>query len=153
MTESGIYIIQSVYDEKVYVGSTVDLEKRRSYHFTLLCRNKHPNPHLQRAWNKYREFTFKWIVLENCPKERLIEQEQYWIDYYTDYYEVGKLYNICPTAGSPLGTKHSIETRRKLSRAARGNKNWLGRKHTLGTREKISRARAAAWRRTQSVAV
>jgi group I intron endonuclease len=58
---------------------------------------------------KYGYSSFKVYILEYCEKENLIQREQYYFD------RLNPNYNICKTAGSTLGRKHSEETKEKLS--------------------------------------
>ena len=55
LIKSGVYIIQSLIDHTVYVGSAINFIRRKSRHFTLLKEGRHHNDHLQNAWNKYKE--------------------------------------------------------------------------------------------------
>jgi len=97
--KSGIYQIRNKSDGKVYVGSTVDFNKRWvSGHRRLLRRNKHCNRHLQSVWNKYGEENFVFEMLEEVKdKTLLIEREQHFFD------TMKPEYNICKTAGNTLG--------------------------------------------------
>ena len=57
MGACGIYLIRNASQQKVYVGSSIDMEKRWSAHIRLLNRGCHHNRHLQSAWIKYgKEF-------------------------------------------------------------------------------------------------
>lgn len=112
--KSGIYKIVNLVNGKLYVGSTVNLYNRKSQHFSSLMTNCHKNPYLQNAFNKYGINTFKFEVLEYVEDvDKLIEREQYYLDIYFD--NKNKCYNVLPTAGSPLGVKHSDETKLKLA--------------------------------------
>jgi group I intron endonuclease len=51
--ESGIYKIVNIINGDIYVGSSVNLEKRKREHFTSLTKNKNHPKLLQRAYNKY----------------------------------------------------------------------------------------------------
>ena len=106
---SGIYAIYSEVNGRRYIGSAVNFSKRWGTHLAGLRRNKHDNPHLQNAWNKYGEEAFEFVVLEGCEPELLIEREQYWFDQYDNKY------NLTHVAGSRLGTTHTPETRAKIS--------------------------------------
>ncbi len=64
---------------KIYVGSTVDLKKRRSEHWYLLKRGIHTR-RFQRHSKKYGVSDLVFGVIEFCPKDKVIEREQYWID-------------------------------------------------------------------------
>ena len=95
MGESGIYQIRNLTNGKVYLGSTVNLQRRWSEHKTKLQKNKHANRHLQFAWNKYGEESFVFEVLEYCMKSEYLKREQYWLDQLKPYKNG---YNICSTA-------------------------------------------------------
>ena len=49
---SGIYVIRNLKNDKVYVGSAKNFNKRKHTHFLLLNKNQHWNVKLQRAYNK-----------------------------------------------------------------------------------------------------
>ena len=79
---SGIYIIVNTENHKIYVGSTNRLNTRKNQHWYSLRHNKHPNKHLQSAWNKYGEDCFEFRIIELCPENKLIGREDYWIKHY-----------------------------------------------------------------------
>lgn len=113
-----IYCIENLIDNKLYVGSTSNLLSRWWQHKHYLNKNKYGNIYLQRAWNKYGEKNFEFILIEKInDKNKLIEREQYWID---ELEVVSKGYNISPVAGSQLGIKRSEETKLKQSLTAKG---------------------------------
>ena len=128
MLVSGIYEIRNRVNGKRYVGSAVNLLRRQSQHLSALRRGSHYNQHLQRAFDKHGEATFAFTVLEHLRSKDLIEREQQYLDM------LSPEYNISPTAGSPLGVRHTLETRRKISKAKKG--------HSVSeaTRGKISRS-------------
>jgi predicted GIY-YIG superfamily endonuclease len=43
---SGIYLIKNILDDKVYIGSSVNLKDRRYKHFWMLEKGIHDNQHL-----------------------------------------------------------------------------------------------------------
>lgn len=109
---SGIYLIVNIINNKIYVGSSYKINARWSGHKHELRLNKHHSILLQRAWNKYGEENFKFVVLEYVDKKELIEREQYWLDKLKCYDKrIG--YNHYLKAGSPLGIKQSEETKAK----------------------------------------
>lgn len=113
---SGIYKITCAKNNKIYIGSAIDLKDRKHTHFKQLRTNKHYNNHLQRAYNKYGSNSFSFSVLEYVTDEtKLISREQYWMD------KLKPEFNICKIAGSPLGRKATPETRMKMSNAHKGN--------------------------------
>lgn len=74
----GIYTITNTFNNKVYVGYSIEIKKRMSYHLNMLKHKKHPNTILQNSWNKYGENNFKFEILEECDKDYLVSQENYW---------------------------------------------------------------------------
>jgi group I intron endonuclease len=78
--ESGIYKIECIINNKIYIGSSNNIHRRKIEHMSSLKRNKHFNKYIQRSWNKYGEENFMFEILENCEVEKLIEREQYYID-------------------------------------------------------------------------
>ena len=118
---SGIYCVRNILDNKRYVGSAVNLRIRKTAHFSKLKNNKHSNPHLQNAYNKYGYEYFIFEILEYCEnkKEILLENEDKWIAFYdATNPEFG--YNIRKKAENNLGLKCSDETKKKLSDALQG---------------------------------
>lgn len=107
---SGIYKITNVTNDQIYIGSTVNFNKRKREHFSSLNENKHCNKYLQRSFNKHGEENFKFEILEVIEdKNKLIEREQHYLD------TLKPQFNICKIAGSQLGYRHSIETKKHLS--------------------------------------
>lgn len=129
---SGVYQITNKVNGKFYVGSAVNLVRRKKCHFVDLRRGKHANAKLQRAFNKYGEDAFEWSILEFVnDASLLIEIEQRFID------SLLPAYNICKTAGSRLGMAHTEESKKKMSDARKGQKNGP---HSEETKSKIGAA-------------
>lgn len=119
----GIYRITCVATGKIYIGSAVNLRKRRKEHFGSLQRNEHHNIKLQRAWNKYGPDAFAFDILEYVMfPVMLIPREQHWLDKVQPFDKNG--FNILKVAGSSLGRVVSQSSREK-SRATQ-----LGRPST-----------------------
>lgn len=75
-----IYKISNSVNNKVYIGSTINFNKRKNQHVFLLKRNQHHSRKLQNAWNKYGEESFSFDIVKTTEikysKEQLkIEQE------------------------------------------------------------------------------
>ena len=132
--KSGIYQIKNIINNKIYIGSSVDIKRRWSEHRSDLKKMKHHSIHLQRAWYHYGEDVFIFTILEDVGEpDLLIEREQHYLDLYKPYKrEIG--YNSCPNAGSRLGFKHSEESKKKMS------KSKIGSKHSEETKRKIGNA-------------
>jgi group I intron endonuclease len=140
---SGIYQIVNVENGKRYIGSAVDFKKRWSAHMGELRRGTHHSVSLQRAYKKHGEGAIQCGIILNCPPNKwdLLYNEQWFID--MDNPE----YNTCKKAGNCMGRKFSVESRAKLSAAAKEHKHtpeWnahigaagLGRIVTPETRDK-----------------
>ncbi len=111
---SAIYAIVNNVTRDMYVGSAVAVSRRWRAHRNLLTKQCHYNTRLQRAYDKYGANTFDWEVVQFVDdKSKLIQQEQFWIDFFRP------AYNGRPIANSPLGTKFSAETRAKMSVSAK----------------------------------
>src|SRR6266581_53602 len=148
---SGIYKITCTANNRIYIGSALNLRERRRAHFGALRRNEHINKHLQNAWNKYGEQAFIFEVLEYILPMSLTAREQYWFNKLKPFGRKG--FNIAREAGSTLGYKDSperIEQKRQSMLGNThglgknlGNKNALGHSHkqSLETREKIRQAK------------
>lgn len=127
---SGVYMIRNRLTKDTYVGSAHDFEKRWKLHRLNLRAARHHSPHLQRAWLKYGEAAFEFVVLQRCPKERVIGVEQEWIDLLT------AKYNVSRTAGSRAGVKNRPEHNRAISERARAR--WADPEFKARMREKMA---------------
>lgn len=118
---SGIYMIKNILTNKVYIGSTIDFERRFYLHKINLNNNKHHSRHLQAAWNKYGPSNFEFIILEETRAEKLelLIIEQNYIDKLQSA-DMNFGYNINPKSGSSLGVKRSDEYRKKSSESRKG---------------------------------
>ncbi len=76
----GIYKIINRHDDKYYIGSSNVIRRRWCQHKTQLKNNCHRNNHLQSSWNKYGKDDFIFEIVEEVPKEKLIEIEQKYLD-------------------------------------------------------------------------
>ena len=118
----GIYKITCLSNNKVYIGSSVNIERRWKEHKRYLRGGYHKNPFLQKAWDKYGESNFLFEVVEEVTDYSLLyDVEQSYIDKYNAHNkQVG--FNLVPTAGSNLGMKHTEEAKRKMSAFHTGKK-------------------------------
>lgn len=127
----GVYAIQCA-DGRSYVGSSQNLRLRRVQHRSVLRRGLHWNRALQSAWKAMGEEAFQFVLLEAIePGGCLISAEQKWMD---TLQSRGGLFNISPTAGSPLGVVHTAETRAKMSERRRGRAISEEQKRQLSVR-------------------
>lgn len=134
----GIYKIINIINSKFYVGSAVDLKRRKTRHFSELRGNKHNNRHLQAAWNKYGEQAFVFVVLEEVSADAdLLTAENVWL-----HAHVGQenCYNIGVDAVAPMqGMARELSPtwgRKRLATELKAQ-NWLGRTHKPESKELI----------------
>lgn len=118
----GIYAIRCYADGQgtTYIGQAgKTIARRFAEHRKRLRGGKHPNTHLQRAWNLYGEAGFEFYALENVfAKDELTRMEQYWLDHTRLTVPV---YNFGESAHNPmLGQTHTEAARAKLSAAHTG---------------------------------
>lgn len=99
---SGIYKITCYNNDKFYIGSSTNINRRLKEHVGLLRNNKHSNPRLQKDWNKYGEKNFKYEIIETIhDTSKLLIKEKWWLDN-TKCYERKIGFNISsnPRAGA-----------------------------------------------------
>lgn len=92
MKVSGIYKIINKINGKYYVGSSNNISHRWYTHRSYLRKNNHVNEYLQRAWNKYGEYNFEFVIVEEVEyisKNFLLEIENRYLDV------AEKEYNSC----------------------------------------------------------
>lgn len=134
----GIYKIINVINNKFYVGSAVDLKRRKTRHFSELRTGKHNNRHLQAAWVKYGEQAFVFVVVEEFPDDvDLLAAENVWLKEH-----VGKdyCYNLGVDATAPtLGMSGELSPTwgRKRTTEELAAQNWKGKKHNQESKDKI----------------
>jgi group I intron endonuclease len=71
----GIYKIENLYNQKAYIGRSVNISYRIWEHKNDLKKGKDLCSYLQNAWNKYGETCFVFDILEECSPEILNERE------------------------------------------------------------------------------
>ena len=140
---SGVYCIKNSTNSHQYIGSSKYLKNRHADHFSKLRNGVHCNKYLQRAFDKYGEDCFNFVILEYTEAVNLVTREQWYLD------NLKPEYNINKKAYSCLGRGNSPETRRKISEANKGkivsqatrqkkSQSLLGHFVSNETKEKIS---------------
>lgn len=79
--KSGIYAIHHT-SGRSYVGSSVNINRRRSEHEGMLLAGAHHCRRLQDAWWQSDGAGFTFEVLETCPISDLATREQAYLDLY-----------------------------------------------------------------------
>lgn len=86
---AGVYSIQNLVNGRVYIGSTAakrGFRKRFSDHVLALNAGNHYSSLLQEDWNKLGASAFIFQILEDVPREEIIDRnylfgvEQIWLD-------------------------------------------------------------------------
>ena len=121
----GIYKITNKLNGKVYIGQSINIEKRWNQHI-----NAKDNFVIHNAIKKYGEENFKFEVLLECPAEMLDVWERDMIALYDCISPNG--YNLTEGGGR---CKCSEETKKKMSEAHKGMH------HSEETRLKMSNIR------------
>ena len=96
----GIYKLINTNTQKVYIGSSNDIERRWKEHIRALDNNNHHSYKLQQNYNKTKDKDiFQFEVIEEVDnKVNLKEREQYYIDLY-DAFKNG--YNCSALVDNP----------------------------------------------------
>ncbi len=78
-TGCGIYQIECLVSNKIYVGYAVNFKNRWGRHKSELRRGTYYNQYLLNSFNLYNECSFVFKVLELCEEEKLKKREWHWI--------------------------------------------------------------------------
>lgn len=128
----GVYFIKNLVNDKVYVGSSIDIFRRWKTHQRDLLNNKHHSLKLQRSFNKYGIDSFQYCLAESATNQKLASNcEQKWI---IKLDAVTNGYNNNPIANNVGLMPKSEEHKRKIGLA------HLGRKLSQKSKDKISQA-------------
>lgn len=98
---SGIYKITNLKNEKIYIGSSSNIERRFIEHKSDLINNRHHSYKMQNDFNinsNINDFSFEIIEEINGSKQELFRKEQFYIDKY-DAFNIG--YNCCEYSVNP----------------------------------------------------
>lgn len=115
----GIYKIRNKINDKFYIGSSINIEKRWNVHRTLKGNSKV----LTAAFKKYGFDNFEFTIVEVIKdRDTLIQREQYYLDLFKPFAVDNNGYNVRKVANSNIGLVHSDETRLKMSVSRKGSK-------------------------------
>lgn len=94
----GIYEISA--NDILYIGSSIDIEKRWSQHINDLKYGTHHSRYMQRVYNKYGIEVFKFRVIETVDNiDDLLAREQYWLDWLFGNHDSKQVFNSSRIAG------------------------------------------------------
>lgn len=99
----GIYKIQNKINSKVYIGQSINIEKRWNKHKSASqdVLDHSYETHLYRSFRKYGIENFDFSIIEECPIAELNQKERYWIQKYNSFF---KGYNLT-LGGDSSGTE------------------------------------------------
>lgn len=120
MAKIGVYKIYFETDKnnKVYIGISNNLTRRKTDHLNNLLENSHKNKFLQNAYKKYGVENFRFEVLEICDIDSLVNKEEDYIKKYNSFNNK-RGYNL--TSGGEH-KRLSESTKKKLSKVKSGKK-------------------------------
>jgi hypothetical protein len=140
---SGVYQIVNKFNNKVYIGGTLNLRERIINHVSELKHHKHHSIHLQRAFDKYGIDAFYFEILEICDSNWKIigEIEQKYINSHIKTFHK-TTYNIKPFSQKGFYGKHTEETIQKIIFSRLNTKKicWFKDKKLVETFNCISKA-------------
>lgn len=136
-----IYKATNTINGKVYIGQTKqDFESRKRYHYFYM--NQGVDFVFYRALRKYGWDNFHWEIIDTANSEdELDNKEIFWISHLKSYIydENSNGYNMTLGGEGARGRVVSDETRKKLSKAKKGENNPLfGKNLSEEHRRKIS---------------
>ena len=130
----GIYYIKNNLNGKLYIGQSIEINKRFNTHKHKLRNNIHPNAHLQSSFNKYGEDNFEFGLLKATKEKYLNRLERLYIKKHnTANPKYG--YNKALGGNSNSGWEVPQEIRDKMSKSHKGKKPY---EMTDETRQRIS---------------
>jgi group I intron endonuclease len=143
----GVYAIKQLSTDRMYIGSSVDIERRKKQHVAALKLGIHHSIFLQRSWHKNGPGDFVFGVIEKMSdRSGLYEREQYWIDSLRPAFNGTKLVidiSKRDSSHGPIGRPLSPLHRQRISEATKG----LGK--TEETKQRMSEGAKKRWRNNQ----
>lgn len=111
----GIYKIVNKATGQCYVGQSQRMQKRIKEHFRLLRWDKHPNKHLQKAYNKYGAENFYGAIEVECTDLKELDMLEEAFLKKEIWFEEPTVYNIADFAKAPMrGKNHSEEAKKRI---------------------------------------
>lgn len=108
---------------KIYIGQTKNYKKRINLYRILHCKSQIK---LYNSLKKYGFDNHKFEIIEEVDIKIADEREQYWISYFQSYWkDKNKGLNLNKGGNRP---KHTIETKRKLSKMFKVSKHGKAKK-------------------------
>lgn len=115
----GVYKILCVGNDKIYIGSSSNIELRFKVHIRQLKNGTHINKHLLNAYRSYGEESLIFEIIEECDESLILIREQYWMDA-TRCYDRNIGFNNTTKSDRPLGYRHTEDNKIKMSQLKKG---------------------------------
>lgn len=117
----GIYKIITLHNNKYYIGSSIDIEKRWRDHLSKMRMQKHANIYLQNVYNKYGESDFAFVVLLEMPDASNAEIRQKEQEFLDRIFQEDKdnIYNLARDANGGNSTSFSEKSLKDISQKNR----------------------------------
>lgn len=117
----GIYKIITLHNNKYYIGSSIDIEKRWRDHLSKMRMQKHANIYLQNVYNKYGESDFAFVVLLEMPDASNTEIRQKEQEFLDKIFQEDKdnIYNLARDANGGNSTSFSEKSLKNISQKNR----------------------------------
>lgn len=136
-----VYRIKCLINNRIYIGSTSDINSRIINHKSSLRNKKHRNKYLQEDYNKYGEDCFEFEILEVVENDSdLLNIEQWYLNNTDCLIDKGG-YNILIKAGSPEGVSiHTEDSRKSMSEKRKGENNpFFNKTHSNKYKNELSK--------------
>lgn len=140
MKQSGIYKITCIVNNKIYIGSAVNLKVRWKRHQNELKKNKHVNIILQNTYNKYGidKFIFKIIEIVD-DTNILFEREQFYLDTFKPFGKYGFNIKTIATGGGNFDEHpNKDEIYKKISKTKKEQNLIVSDEHKVYLSEKLT---------------
>jgi group I intron endonuclease len=117
----GVYKITCLVNNKIYIGSSIDIDYRWKQHLYYLKGKYHYNPYLQRSFNKYGVDNFKFEIIELTEEKDRLEKESSYIVKLNSVAPLGFNFTSITSPGF-RGRKHTKQAKLKLRLATLGRR-------------------------------
>ncbi len=137
---AGIYLITNKINGHMYVGGSIDIERRFREHkyFTDIKTSA-----IDRSIKKYGKDNFTYQIITELPADWEIigKHEKYWVKFYNTFKDK-KHYNLDEGGKGISGFTHTKETKQQISERMKGENNpFYNKTHTKESRKKISESK------------
>ena len=116
-SNAGIYVIFNKANDRRYVGSSLNINRRVKKHLNKLRKGDHDNSYLQRSFDKYGESNHEIHIVEECDPELLTKMECKWI---SEYKSINRKFGFNLTEDPMHPGRLCDEAREKISKAKKG---------------------------------